>query len=116
MIIIGKIEWHDILRSNKLEIKKEISDETLYDVADLFKCFSDSTRIRILYSLFDGEMNVNDIAKKLNMTVSAISHQLQILKLSRLVAGRRDGKMIYYSIADDHVKTIFHQALNHITE
>jgi ArsR family transcriptional regulator len=95
---------------------RSIDDEVLYDVADLFKCFSDSTRIRIMYSLFRQEYCVNDIAKLLNMTVSAISHQLQILKTARLVKSRRDGKTIYYSLADEHVKTIFYQALEHIVE
>jgi ArsR family transcriptional regulator len=91
-------------------------DEVLYDIADLFKCFSDSTRVRIMNSLFNGEMCVNDIAKNLNMTASAISHQLQILRSARLVAGRREGKTIYYSLADDHVKMIFFKAYEHITE
>lgn len=91
-------------------------DELLYDVADLFKSFSDSTRIRIMYILFDGEMCVNDIAECLKMTVSAISHQLQLLKTARLVKSRREGKTVFYSLADEHVKTIFYQALEHIKE
>lgn len=94
----------------------EGDDEILYDVADLFKCFSDSTRLRIMHSLFSNELCVNDIATRLSMKVSAISHQLQILRSAKLVKGRRDGKTIYYSLADDHVKTIFYMALEHIKE
>ena len=91
-------------------------EECLYDLAELFKIFGDSTRIRILYTLFEEEMCVCDIAELLNMSQSAISHQLRILKQARLVRNRRDGKTIYYSLADDHVRTIIGQGMDHIEE
>lgn len=90
--------------------------EVLYQVADLFKVFGDPTRIRILYTLSGGELCVCDIAAVLNMTQSAISHQLRILKEKRLVKFRREGKTIFYSLADSHVETILRQGLDHITE
>lgn len=90
--------------------------DTLYLIADLFKVFGDPTRIRILYTLSDGELCVCDIASVLNMTQSAISHQLRILKEKRLVKFRREGKTIFYSLADSHVETILRQGLDHITE
>ena len=86
------------------------------ELADLFKVFGDSTRIRILYKLREGEMCVQDIAEELSMTQSAVSHQLKILKMSRLVAGRREGKQIYYRLADDHVSTILSMGKEHIEE
>ena len=91
-------------------------EEKLYDLAELFKVFGDSTRIRILYALFESEMCVFDIAQLLSMTQSAISHQLRILKQARLVRNRREGKQIYYSLADDHVRTIIGQGMDHINE
>ena len=91
-------------------------EERLYDLAELFKVFGDTTRIRILYVLFEAEMCVCDIAEILNMTQSAISHQLRVLKQVRLVRNRRDGKQIYYSLADDHVRTIIGQGMDHIEE
>ena len=91
-------------------------EEILYDLAELFKVFSDSTRIRILLVLFEAEVCVCDIANTLNMTQSAISHQLKILKQSKLVKSRRDGKTVYYSLADYHVYNIIGQGLNHIME
>lgn len=90
--------------------------DDLYDLAELYRIFGDSTRIRILYVLFEGEMCVCDIAEALNMTMSAISHQLRILKSARLVKFRRDGKTCYYCLADDHVKTIIGQGMEHIKE
>ena len=90
--------------------------EMLYDLAELFKIFGDSTRIRILYALFEEEMCVCDIAQLLNMTQSAISHQLRLLKQSKLVKNRRDGKTVYYSLADDHVRTVINQGMDHIME
>ena len=78
-------------------------EEELYDLADLFKVFADSTRIRILFVLFESEVCVCDLAKVLNMTQSAVSHQLRILKQNKLVKARRDGQSIFYSLADDHV-------------
>lgn len=91
-------------------------DETLYKLADLFKVFGDPTRIRILYTLSVEELCVCDIADVLSMTQSAISHQLRILKQMSLVKFRRDGKTVYYSLADSHVATILAQGLEHITE
>lgn len=99
-------------------IKKSLipEDETLYKLADLFKVFGDPTRIRILYTLSVEELCVCDIADVLGMTQSAISHQLRILKQMSLVKFRRDGKTVYYSLADSHVSTILAQGLEHITE
>lgn len=91
-------------------------EEKLYDLAELFKIFGDSTRIKILYVLFETEMCVCDIAQTLGMTISAISHQLKILKQAKLVKFRRNGKSIIYSLADDHVRTIINQGMNHINE
>ena len=91
-------------------------DETLYDLADLFRIFADSTRIKILYVLFEAEMCVCDIAQLLGMTQSAISHQLRALKQAKLVKYRREGKTVFYSLADDHVVTILAQGMEHIEE
>ena len=95
---------------------KKIDENTLYDVAELFKNFSDSTRIRILYSLFDKELSVTEITEALNMNQSAISHQLRILKNSKLVKNRREGKTIFYSLDDDHVYNIISQGIEHVEE
>lgn len=92
------------------------SEDVLFDLSELFKVFGDSTRIRILYCLFSSEMCVCDIATLLNMTQSAISHQLSILKKNKLVKSRREGKTVFYSLADDHVGTIIHQGVEHVTE
>lgn len=91
-------------------------EECLYELAELFKVFGDSTRVKILYALFASEMCVCDIASLLGMTQSAISHQLRILKQSRLVRNRKDGKIVYYSLNDDHIKHIFDQGLSHVNE
>ena len=96
-----------------MKIKNE---NTLYDVAELFKNFSDSTRIRILYLLIEEEKSVSQIAELLNMNQSAISHQLRFLKNSKLVRNRREGKTIYYSLADDHVYNIISQGIEHVEE
>ena len=96
--------------------KKLPQEEVLYDLAELFKVFGDSTRIRILFVLFEAEVCVCDLAKALNMTQSAISHQLRILKQNKLVKSRRDGKSIFYSLADEHVRTIIDQGREHIEE
>ena len=88
----------------------------LYDQAELFKVFGDSTRIRILFVLFEAEVCVCDLAEVLNMTQSAISHQLRILKQNKLVKSRRDGKSIFYSLADSHVRSIIAQGREHIEE
>ena len=99
------------------KVRQEMPDEDLlYDLAELFRIFGDSTRIRILYVLFEAEMCVCDIAALLGMTQSAISHQLRALKNARLVKARREGKTIFYSLADDHVKTIIDQGLEHVLE
>ena len=99
------------------KVQKEMpSEDTLYDLTELFRIFGDSTRIRILYVLFEAEMCVCDIAALLGMTQSAISHQLKALKNARLVKSRREGKTIFYALADDHVKTIIDQGLEHILE
>lgn len=97
-------------------IAKLPDEELLYDVAELFKVFGDSTRVRIICALFESEMCVCDIAAVLNMTQSAISHQLRVLKQARLVKYRRDGKTVYYSLADNHIQNIFDQAFEHIME
>ena len=91
-------------------------EETLCDVAELFKIFGDSTRIRILFVLFEAEVCVCDLAEALGMTQSAVSHQLKILKQSKLVKARREGKSIFYSLADGHVRTIIDQGLEHVNE
>lgn len=92
------------------------TEDELYDLAELLRIFGDTTRIRILYVLFEKEVCVCDIAEVLGMTISAISHQLRILKTARLVKFRRDGKTVYYSLADDHVKTILGMGMEHIKE
>ncbi|MGL4911927.1 MAG: ArsR/SmtB family transcription factor [Romboutsia sp.] len=91
-------------------------EELLYDMAELFKVFGDTTRIKILYALFANEMCVCDIASLLNMTHSAISHQLRVLKQARLVKFRKEGKVVYYSLDDEHVSQIFDCGLHHIEE
>ena len=91
-------------------------DETLYDLAELFQVFGDSTRIKILYALFEAELCVCDISKLLGLTQSAVSHQLRVLKNSRLVKFRRDGKTVFYSLDDDHVRKIIAQGMEHVKE
>ncbi|RBP40256.1 ArsR/SmtB family transcription factor [Garciella nitratireducens] len=99
------------------QVKNEMpQEEELYDLAELFKVFGDSTRIRILWALDKSEMCVCDIAALLNMTQSAISHQLRILKQADLVKNRKEGKVVYYSLGDSHVKAIFEKGLEHINE
>ena len=92
------------------------AEETLIDLAELYKMFGDSTRVKILYVLFDAELCVCDIAALLSMTVSAISHQLRILRAAKLVDFRREGKTVFYSLADDHVRTILGMGMEHILE
>ena len=92
------------------------SDETLFELSDLFKLFGDTTRIKILYLLFEKELCVCDIAALLNMTQSAISHQLKVLKNSKLVKFRREGKVVFYRLSDNHVKSIIAQGMEHLTE
>ena len=91
-------------------------EEELYDLVELFKVFGDSTRIRILFVLFEAEVCVCDLAETLNMTQSAVSHQLRILKQNKLVKSRREGKSVFYSLADDHVRRIIDQGREHIEE
>ena len=99
------------------EVKDKLpEDEVLYDLAELFKVFGDSTRIKILCALFESEMCVCDLSVLLNVSQSAISHQLRVLKSARLVKFRRSGKIIYYSLDDEHIKHIFDEGLKHITE
>ncbi|MGN0181869.1 MAG: ArsR/SmtB family transcription factor [Candidatus Ornithomonoglobus sp.] len=99
------------------EIKKDAPDEnTVNRLADTFKIFGDNTRIRILWALFSQELSVSDISDKLDMSQSAISHQLRTLKQARLIKSRRDGKNTFYSLDDDHVKRIIEQVLIHIKE
>ena len=98
-------------------VNETMPEETeLYDLAELFKVFGDSTRIRILFVLFEAEVCVCDLAKVLNMTQSAISHQLRILKQNKLGNSRREGKSVFYSLADGHVRTIIAQGREHIEE
>lgn len=93
-----------------------ISDNVLSDLADLFKIFSDSTRMRIMYRLFEGPVSVGDIVESLDMSQSAISHQLRNLKKNKLVKSERDGKSIMYSLLDEHVKLIIETGLEHVCE
>ncbi|MBO5113500.1 MAG: helix-turn-helix transcriptional regulator [Lachnospiraceae bacterium] len=117
---MAEIECCDTIEVHEELLK--IVDETmpeeteLYDLAELFKVFGDSTRIRILFVLFEAEVCVCDLAQALNMTQSAISHQLKILKQNKLVKSRREGKSIFYSLADDHVRTIISMGREHIEE
>lgn len=98
-------------------VKERMRDEdTLCDLAELYRVFGDTTRIKILYALFESEMCVCDIAGIIGMTQSAVSHQLRILKANRLVKYRRDGKTVFYSLSDGHVKSILSRGLEHIEE
>ena len=108
------VEVHEALV--KIVNEKMPPVEELYNLAELFKVFGDSTRIRILFVLFESEVCVCDLASALSMTQSAISHQLRILKQNKLVKNRREGKSVFYSLADDHVRTIIAQGLEHIEE
>lgn len=90
--------------------------EVLFDLADLFKVFGDSTRLRIMVTISENEMSVLNIAETLNMEQSTISHQLRVLRQNKLVRVRRDGKQIYYSLDDDHVKKIIEMGLDHVLE
>ena len=98
-------------------LKKQMpSEDALIDLAEVFKIFGDSTRVKILHALLGGELCVCDIANLLSMTVSAISHQLRILRAAKLVVFRREGKTVFYSLADDHVRTILDMGMEHILE
>lgn len=106
------------LHENIIEIVKQKmpQEEKLYDLAELFKVFGDTTRVKIISALFEAEMCVCDIAELLSMTQSAISHQLRVLRQARLVKHRKEGKVVFYSLDDEHIKTIFNQGLEHILE
>ena len=108
----------DIVHDNIIEIvrQKMPQEEKLYDLAELFKVFGDTTRVKIISALFEAEMCVCDIAELLSMTQSAISHQLRVLRQARLVKHRKEGKVVFYSLDDEHIKTIFNQGLEHILE
>ena len=109
-----KHDHSEILEKAKLDIP---SDESLCDLADLFKIFGDTTRVKIMYSLLEeGEICVCAIAELLGMNQSAISHQLKVLKNANLVANRREGKTIYYHLSDDHVRSILEQGFEHLSE
>ena len=98
-------------------VRKEMpGEDTLYDLTELFRIFGDSTRIKILYALFEAEMCVCDIADLLGLTQSAISHQLRTLKANKLVRSRREGKTVFYSLADQHVRSIIGQGMDHVME
>lgn len=109
-------EGHDHARAVERVSTSLPEDDILYDLADLFRIFADSTRIKILYALYESELCVGAITQLLGVTQSAVSHQLQTLKQSKLVKYRREGKTIYYSLADDHVVTILGQGMEHIQE
>ena len=117
---INDVEHCDLteVHAERVQLVREHmpAEDELYDLAELFKVFGDSTRIRILFALFEEEICVCDLAELLNMTQSAISHQLRVLKQANLVKFRRDGKVVYYTLSDDHVKDIFNQGLVHIQE
>ena len=114
---IERCDCNVIHRDIVNQVKEKMpEEESLYDLAELFKVFGDSTRIKILWALDEAEMCVCDIAALLNMTQSAISHQLRVLKQAQLVKNRKEGKVVYYSLDDDHVKQIFDQGLTHINE
>lgn len=100
----------------KRVLEQQPAEEYLYDLAELFKVFGDSTRIRILYALFESELCVNDIAQLLNLGQSAVSHQLKILKDAKLVRFRREGKIIFYALDDDHVRNILSMGMEHVEE
>lgn len=116
----GQIEYCDYLHIHSdsvAKVKKKMPDTNkLIELADLFKVFGDTTRIRILYVLFQSEMCVCDLAQILEMTQSAISHQLKVLKQMKLVRSRREGKTVFYSLADGHVDAIMNQGMEHINE
>ena len=108
------VDIHQDILNNVKPIMPD--EEILYDLAELFKIFGDTTRIKILCALFESEMCVCDIAELLNMTQSAISHQLRVLKTAKLVKNRKAGKVVFYSLADEHVMRIFDQGLSHVCE
>ena len=108
------LETHEELVKTILD--RQPADEVLYDLAELFKVFGDSTRIKILYAMFDTELCVNDIARLLSLSQSSVSHQLRILKSSKLVKFRREGKSVFYSLDDEHVRSILSMGMEHVEE
>ena len=106
------LETHEELVKTILD--RQPADEVLYDLAELFKVFGDSTRIKILYAMFDTELCVNDIARLLSLSQSSVSHQLRILKSSKLVKFRREGKSVFYSLDDEHVRSILSMGMEHV--
>ena len=119
-IMKGEVECCEFLQVHQDvvdEVIKRMPDEDLLmDLSELFKVFGDSTRIKILYVLLESDMCVCDLAQILNMTQSAISHQLRILKQSKLVKNRREGKTVIYSLADGHVRSSISQGMEHVGE
>ena len=110
-------ESHEVHKDLLKIVNEKLPSETeLYDLAELFKVFGDSTRIKILYVLFESELCVCDIAQLLGMTQSAVSHQLRILKSNKLVKFRREGKTVFYSLDDDHVRSILSLGMEHLDE
>lgn len=120
MLALSDVEHCDFIHAHEdiiASVREKMPDEdTLCDLAELYKVFGDSTRIRILYVLLESEMCVCDIAQLLGMSQSAISHQLRVLKQSKLVGNRREGKTVFYSLADDHVRLIIQKGMEHICE
>ena len=114
---IEKCEFLCVHEDTVREVLAKLPDEdTLYDLAELFKVFGDSTRIRILYTLFERELCVCDIAGILKLSQTAVSHQLRVLKANKLVKARRDGKIVFYSLDDDHVHSILGIGMDHLSE
>ncbi len=107
------IVHRNVIEEVRTKLPKE---EILYDLAELFKVFGDTTRVKIISVLFESEMCVCDIAELLNISPSAISHQLRVLRHARLVKPRKEGKVVFYSLNDEHIKSIFDQGLDHILE
>ena len=117
LTVVERCDFYQVHEDVVKAVNERMPEEDkLYDLAEIFKVFGDSTRIKILYVLFEAEMCVCDIAQLLNMNQSAISHQLKILKQNRLVKSRREGKAVFYSLADGHVRTIINQGMEHINE
>jgi len=113
----GSLEQSEVDEDLVAQVREKMpEDEPLYDLAELFKVFGDSTRIKIIWALFESDMSVGDIANLLNMTQSAISHQLRVLKNARLVKYKKSGKTVIYSLNDDHIKKIFELGMDHIME
>ena len=114
---VERCEYMDVHQDVVNKVKQDMpQDETLYDLAELFKVFGDSTRIKILYALFEAELCVCDIAQLLSVSQTAVSHQLRVLKNNKLVKFRKEGKNVFYSLADDHVRRIIDQGIEHVEE